>query len=124
MGTTVAMVQMNTRIDRDLKREGDRVLKAAGYSPSEAVRALWELACAHAQEPEVLRPLLSQTAKEEGEPFSELTGLWNHFVAEVGLSARLHDDLLTAQEEIERDEALESERLMAKYYGEGWEDAL
>ena len=115
---------MNTRIDRDLKREGDRVLKAAGYSPSEAVRALYRFVCVHAKEPEALRSVLLPTTNEEGEPFSEVEELWARFAAEVGLPPRLHDDFLTAQEEIERDKALESERLMAKYYGEGWEDAL
>lgn len=33
--------QMNTRIDEALKREGDDVLARCGYSPSQAIRALW-----------------------------------------------------------------------------------
>lgn len=34
-------VQMNIRIDGDMKSSGDRVLADVGYSPSMAVRALW-----------------------------------------------------------------------------------
>lgn len=33
--------QMNTRIDEALKRSGDEVLAKCGYSPSQAIRALW-----------------------------------------------------------------------------------
>lgn len=39
-----ATVQMNLRIDADLKRRGDEALAKAGYTPSRAVRALWRLA--------------------------------------------------------------------------------
>ena len=35
-------VQMNVRIDRQLKEAGDAVLAHIGRTPSQAVRALWE----------------------------------------------------------------------------------
>lgn len=35
-------VQMNVRIDRDLKDQADRILAKHGISPSQAVRALYE----------------------------------------------------------------------------------
>ena len=35
-------VQMNVRIDRQLKEAGDTVLAHIGMTPSQAVRALWE----------------------------------------------------------------------------------
>ncbi len=35
-------VQMNVRIDRQLKEAGDTVLANIGMTPSQAVRALWE----------------------------------------------------------------------------------
>lgn len=35
-------VQMNVRIDRQLKEAGDAVLAHLGMTPSQAVRALWE----------------------------------------------------------------------------------
>lgn len=53
------MVQMNTRIDRDLKQRGDAALAQAGFSPSEAVRALWEFAAAHRHEPQTVAQILS-----------------------------------------------------------------
>lgn len=53
------MVQMNTRIDQDLKRRGDAALAQAGFSPSEAVRALWEFAAAHEHEPKTVARVLS-----------------------------------------------------------------
>ena len=35
-------IQMNVRIDRQLKEAGDAVLAHLGMTPSQAVRALWE----------------------------------------------------------------------------------
>lgn len=35
-------IQMNVRIDRQLKEAGDTVLAHIGMTPSQAVRALWE----------------------------------------------------------------------------------
>ncbi len=35
-------VQMNVRMDRQLKEAGDAVLASLGMTPSQAVRALWE----------------------------------------------------------------------------------
>lgn len=62
MSYTMDAVQMNTRIDRTLKREGDAALAAAGYTPSQAVRALWEIAVKLRKSPEKLRTLLSGPA--------------------------------------------------------------
>ena len=38
---TATAAQINVRLDRELKEAGDRQLQLAGYSPSQAVRALW-----------------------------------------------------------------------------------
>ena len=35
-------IQMNVRIDRQLKEAGDAVLAHIGMTPSKAVRTLWE----------------------------------------------------------------------------------
>ena len=40
----MAAVQMNTRLDSDLKTRGDASFADAGYSPSEAVRLFWGFA--------------------------------------------------------------------------------
>lgn len=58
-------VQMNVRIDGDVKRRGDRNLARAGYSPSQAVRALWTFAAeAGADDPRVLRDFLEGNAEQ------------------------------------------------------------
>lgn len=49
-----ASAQINARIDPDLKERGDRGLDRAGISPTQAVRALWELAARHSDDPEAL----------------------------------------------------------------------
>ncbi len=58
MGST--MVQLNTRIPVDLKEQGDRALERAGYTSSQAVRALWEFAARHAHEPGAVHTLLEE----------------------------------------------------------------
>lgn len=50
--------QMNMRIDAALKAGGDAALAQAGYTPSAAVRALWEFAAAHAAAPQEISALL------------------------------------------------------------------
>ncbi|MBQ9043621.1 MAG: translation repressor RelB [Eggerthellaceae bacterium] len=40
----MAAVQMNTRIDKTLKEQGDASFAEFGYSPSEAVRLVWGFA--------------------------------------------------------------------------------
>lgn len=38
----MATMQMNVRLDAELKQRGDKVLSEKGISPSAAVRSLWE----------------------------------------------------------------------------------
>ncbi len=54
------MTQLNTRIPVDLKEQGDRALERAGYTPSQAVRALWEFAVRHAHEPGAVHAMLEE----------------------------------------------------------------
>ena len=61
MTTTAA--QINVRLDADLKRSGDAALSKAGMTPSQAVRALWQLAaspllCGRVPSPRTARRLL------------------------------------------------------------------
>ena len=66
MTPAAIMTQMNTRIEQDLKQRGDAVLAEAGFSPSEAVRALWKFAVAHEREPKaVTRALALDDPKAE-----------------------------------------------------------
>lgn len=55
---TATMSQINARIDSQLKTEGDKALAKAGFTPTQAIRKLWELAAHHASEPEVLVSVL------------------------------------------------------------------
>lgn len=56
MTTTAA--QINVRLDADLKRSGDAALSRAGMTPSQAVRALWQLAASLADRPGALEDIL------------------------------------------------------------------
>ena len=71
---TTSMVQMNTRLPADLKEQGDRALRRAGYTPSQAVRALWEMAARHEYEPRVVRNALDERKEKKPikpNPFDE-----------------------------------------------------
>lgn len=50
-----AAVQMNTRLERSIKTGGDAVLSQCGYSPSQAVRALWTYLCDHQDVPPFMK---------------------------------------------------------------------
>ena len=65
---SATMVQMNTRIDADLKQRGDEALKRAGFTPSQAIRALWEYAANHTLEPQAIRrtPLSAKSSEPKG----------------------------------------------------------
>lgn len=64
-----AVVQMNVRIDSQLKDAGDRVLEKAGLSPTKAVRALWERLASFSDAPEKAVELLFPS---EGGPVSSI----------------------------------------------------
>lgn len=56
---TTASAQINVRLDANLKRTGDAALSSAGMTPSQAVRALWQLAASLADRPGTLQDILS-----------------------------------------------------------------
>lgn len=65
--TRPASAQINARIDPELKARGDAALAAAGYTPTQAIRALWELAARHADDPAVVVAALEpERAAAEG----------------------------------------------------------
>lgn len=59
--------QVNARIDADLKREGDAGLAAAGLTPTQAVRAIWELAARNKDHPDKILAALYPNRKEADE---------------------------------------------------------
>lgn len=61
----MASMQMNLRIDEQVKQLGDAVLLEAGYSPTQAVRAVWSFAAAHVHEPQKVRQFLQQAEIEQ-----------------------------------------------------------
>ena len=50
----LGMTQLNTRIERALKRDGDEALARAGLSTSKAVRLLWQFAANHRDDPQAV----------------------------------------------------------------------
>ncbi len=64
----MGVTQMNVRLDRELKRAGDAVLAGHGYTPSCAVRALWEYLSVHAKLPDALERVLRQGDLEAASP--------------------------------------------------------
>lgn len=56
-------VQINARISRPLKERGDAALERAGYSPSQAIRKLWNFAANNAHNPRAIQSMFG--AEEE-----------------------------------------------------------
>ena len=65
-GTTAAplarQTQMNTRMDAALKEAGDAVLARLGYSPSAAVRGLWQFVVDHQDDAASVRKVIEPGA--------------------------------------------------------------
>lgn len=53
-----ATAQINARLNPALKQRGDEALLGAGLSPSQAIRALWELAARNTDNPEAIQRAL------------------------------------------------------------------
>lgn len=62
MPATAEMTQFNTRMEKQLKQAGDSVLKDAGFTPSQAVRALWRLAVNNSNNPKAIKELLEDAS--------------------------------------------------------------
>ena len=104
-------VQMNVRIDADLKAAGDAVFSSIGMSTTQAVRALWELAARHSDDPghvmDVLRSGDDLTRASEIERKREALrrgiGIADGLMAQLGIERLPLDD---APYEAVREEAL------------------
>ena len=55
----MATAQINARIDASVKEAGDRALSQIGYTPTKAIRRLWEFAGAHLHDSSALRDLFT-----------------------------------------------------------------
>lgn len=56
------LTQMNVRIDASLKTAGDEALSSIGYSPTQAVRTLWERAAQRGEQLEAVKRFLADDA--------------------------------------------------------------
>ena len=89
----VRQTQMNTRIDAALKEAGDAVLARLGYSPSAAVRGLWQFVVDHQDDAafvrEVIAPdaagALSDEAARKASAIAGLRSLYAQTAQELGI---------------------------------------
>ena len=96
-GTTAAsqvrQTQMNTRIDMALKEAGDAVLARLGYSPSAAVRGLWQFVVDHQDDAASVRKViapdavtaLSDEAARKASAITSLRSLYAQTARELGI---------------------------------------
>ena len=64
--------QINARINRTLKERGDAALERAGYTPSQAIRNLWDFAARNAHNPRAIQALFGAANDvEEGKAEKE-----------------------------------------------------
>lgn len=96
-GTTTAplarQTQMNTRIDAALKEAGDAVLARFGYSPSAAVRGLWQFVVDHQDDAASVRKViapdaagaLSDEAARKASAIADLRSLYAQTAQELGI---------------------------------------
>lgn len=85
----MAAVQMNTRIDEDLKARGDEVFARYGLTTSQVVRAVWEYADEHGEPPDFMRPSTTEEAEAEIRRklaiVQEGAHIWENFFINQGL---------------------------------------
>lgn len=125
MASTATTTQINVRIDRELKAQGDAALLAAGLSPSEAIRALWELAVRLQETPGALRAALFPATAEEdvGATRRRLEAVAHaqdgqSIIANARFAARISAEAVAAVGAM-ADDNLYTEALYGQY-GEGW----
>ena len=117
----MSMAQMNTRIDAEVKERGDAVLAQAGYSSSQAVRAIWSFAASHAHEPLVVRQFLQQAEGGGQDPSAQAAADAKLEALERALS--LHERLETTLGfQLEAEEALTDRQLRGEALLSRWED--
>ena len=105
-----ATVQLNTRIDPELKRRGDAVFSRAGLTPSDVVRAVWRAAAQTQRVPECIEAarenpdraaaireghgLACRVMRDAGVPISPTLSSYRH----DDLRDEYYDDMLAAME--------------------------
>ena len=116
-----ASAQLNVRMDPLLKAAGDAGLADIGFSPSEAVRALWTLAARRGKDAMQVKKLLSaasntvaeETAVEEPDVPDVLRRGWNivpEGMAKLGITLKPRSDTPESYEDMLYAEYLERMR--------------
>ena len=101
----VQSVQMNVRMERSLKEEGDAALAEVGLTPSAAVRALWQKLARRGEELDAAVRFLSEPAAAIGvaEP-DEVLECGSHIVSEglheLGVPLLYADEIETSDAEL------------------------
>ncbi|MBR2835575.1 MAG: type II toxin-antitoxin system RelB/DinJ family antitoxin [Coriobacteriales bacterium] len=72
LADTALSTQMNTRIDRALKNQGDTVFARYGITSSQAIRSLWQYAASHDDIPDYLKHQLSEIEDQKKKQFKAL----------------------------------------------------
>ena len=85
-----ATAQINARLNPALKQRGDEALSGAGLSPSQAIRALWELAARNTDNPEAIQRALFPERAEAQE--AELSTAQCRRAEAIGKGARVVED--------------------------------
>lgn len=89
-----ATAQINARLNPALKQRGDEGLLGAGLSPSQAIRALWELAARNTDNPEAIQRALFPERAEVQE--AELSTAQRRRAEAIGKGARVVEDAYRA----------------------------
>ena len=116
-----ATAQLNVRMDPALKAAGDAGLADIGFSPSEAVRALWTLAARRGKDAMQVKKLLAtasntvaeETAVEEPDVPDVLRRGWNivpEGMAKLGITLKPRSDTPESYEDMLYEEYLERMR--------------
>ena len=82
-----ATAQINARLNPALKQRGNEALLGAGLSPSQAIRALWELAARNTDNPEAIRRALFPERAEAQE--ADLSAAQRCRAEAIGKGARV-----------------------------------
>ncbi len=89
-----ATAQINARLNPALKQRGDEALLGAGLSPSQAIRALWELAARNTDNPEAIQRALFPERAEAQE--AELSAVQRCRAEAIGKGAHVVEDAYRA----------------------------
>jgi len=78
-------VQLNTRIDPEVKRQGDAVFARAGLTPSDVVRALWQTTAEMQRVPECISQRINPQKAQRLRAIEEGAGIAMRVAEEQGI---------------------------------------